>query len=105
MAHAFLVDQQVNNLTQCTLPAPPKVTQLRIVGDIREGNKIAISAIVSGGVEGASRVQWFKTNIPDESLGDANLEAISTAKISKVFITHLILQSSQVIYLWEAILA
>eukprot|EP00250_Pteridium_aquilinum_P019691 c24537_g1_i1 orf=188-5938(+) len=65
--------------------APPKVTQLRIVGDIREGNKIAISAIVSGGVEGASRVQWFKTNIPDESLGDANLEAISTAKISKAF--------------------
>lgn len=65
--------------------APPKVTQLRIVGDIREGNKIAISAIVSGGVEGASRVQWFKTKIPDESLGDANLEAISTAKISKAF--------------------
>ncbi|KAI5066288.1 hypothetical protein GOP47_0018912 [Adiantum capillus-veneris] len=65
--------------------APPKVTELRIVGDIREGNKIAISAIVSGGVEGASRVQWFKTSIPDESLGDANLEAISTAKISKAF--------------------
>ena len=40
--------------------------------------------MVSGGVEGASRVQWFKTNIPDESLGDANLEAISTSKVSKV---------------------
>ncbi|KAH7307676.1 hypothetical protein KP509_22G071800 [Ceratopteris richardii] len=65
--------------------APPKVTQLTIVGDIREGNKVAISAIVSGGVESASRVQWFKTSIPDESLGDANLEAISTAKISKAF--------------------
>lgn len=65
--------------------APPKVTQLRIVGDIREGNKIAISAIVSGGVEGASRVQWFKTSILDKSLGEANLEAISTAKISKAF--------------------
>lgn len=65
--------------------AAPKVTQLRIVGDIREGNKVAISAIISGGVEGASRVQWFKANIPDESLGDANLEAISTSKISKAF--------------------
>ncbi|MCO5613042.1 hypothetical protein L7F22_067316 [Adiantum nelumboides] len=75
----------VSAITGKVTLAPPKVTQLRIVGDIREGNKIAISAVVSGGVEGASRVQWFKTSIPDESLGDANLEAISTAKISKAF--------------------
>ena len=65
--------------------APPKVSQLRIVGDICEGSKVVISAIISGGVESASRVQWFKTKVRDEFLDDTNLEAISTLKISKVW--------------------
>lgn len=75
----------VSAITGKTYLAPPKVTQLRIIGDMREGNKVAISATVSGGIEAASRVQWFKAHSPDESLEDANLEAISTSKISKAF--------------------
>jgi hypothetical protein len=66
------------------LSAPPRVTQLRIVGDLREGNKVAISAIVSGGIEGTSRVQWFKTNSPDIRLDESGMEAISTSKVAKV---------------------
>jgi hypothetical protein len=88
---------QVDNILCMT--ATPKVSQLRIVGDICEGSKVAVSAMVSGGVEGASRVQWFKTNIPDESLGDANLEAISTAKVSKVGCNTCLCINSRLIHL------
>eukprot|EP00249_Psilotum_nudum_P024971 c29337_g1_i1 orf=404-6085(-) len=77
----------VSAITNKVLLAPPKVTQLRIIGDIIEGNKVAIDATVSGGLEGASRVQWFKTHYhdADSSFEDANLEAISTSKIAKAF--------------------
>lgn len=57
---------------------------MRIVGDVREGNKVAISAIVRGGVEGASRVQWFKTTFADLEPDESGMEAISTSRIAKV---------------------
>lgn len=72
-------------VTGKVLHAPPRVTQLRIVGDLREGNKVAISAIVSGGIEGTSRVQWFKTNSPDIGPDESSMEAISTSKVAKAF--------------------
>lgn len=71
--------------------APPKITELRVIGDLREGSKVAVSCCFVGGVEGASRVQWFKTKSP--LLGRVDeLEAISTSKVAKVrvpFCLHL----------------
>ncbi|KAH9288233.1 hypothetical protein KI387_032350, partial [Taxus chinensis] len=67
------------------LHAPPRVAQLRIVGDVREGNKVAISAMVRGRVEGASRVQWFKTTSADLEPDESGMEAISTSRIAKAF--------------------
>lgn len=54
-----------------------------MVGDLREGNKVTVTAIVTGGTEGSSRVQWFKTSSPKLN-GENGLEAISTSKIAKV---------------------
>lgn len=65
--------------------APPKVAQLKILGDIREGNIVSISASIVGGMEDASRVQWFKTMSAEGSFDDAFLEAISSSKVAKVF--------------------
>ncbi|XP_024515548.1 187-kDa microtubule-associated protein AIR9 [Selaginella moellendorffii] len=64
------------------LLAPPRILQLRLVGDMREGSKIVVSGIFIGGTEGASRVQWFKTDTPHNT---QNLEPISTSKIAKAF--------------------
>ncbi|XP_023003645.1 187-kDa microtubule-associated protein AIR9 [Cucurbita maxima] len=65
-------------------PAPPKVTNVKIVGDIRENGKITVTGTVTGGSEGSSRVQWFKTS---SSLLESfeGLEALSTSKIAKAF--------------------
>ena len=68
-------------LNFCFGSAPPKVTHLKIIGDIREGNVVSISANIVGGVEDVSRVQWFKS---DASVNEANLEAISSSKVAKV---------------------
>lgn len=64
-------------------PAPPKVTNLKIIGDLRENSKITASGIVTGGTEGSSRVQWFKTSSSTLE-GEKGLEALSTSKIAKV---------------------
>uniref|UniRef100_A0A803N0W9 Uncharacterized protein n=1 Tax=Chenopodium quinoa TaxID=63459 RepID=A0A803N0W9_CHEQI len=64
--------------------APPKVTNTRIVGELREGSKITVSGAVTGGTEGASRVQWFKTSSFTLS-GEDGLEALSMSKIAKAF--------------------
>ncbi|KAJ6832033.1 187-kDa microtubule-associated protein AIR9 [Iris pallida] len=71
-------------MTEIVKQAPPKVTNLKIIGDLREGNKVTVSAIVSGGTEGSSRVQWFKTSTPKFE-GEIGLEAVSTSKIAKAF--------------------
>lgn len=71
-------------MTEIVKQAPPKVNNLKIVGDLREGNKVTITAIVTGGTEGSSRVQWFKTSSPKLN-GENDLEAVSTSKIAKAF--------------------
>lgn len=63
--------------------APPKVTDLKIIGDVREGNKVTVAAVVTGGTEGASKVQWFKTK-SSKFVDEIDLEALSTSKIAKV---------------------
>ncbi|CAN1227773.1 187-kDa microtubule-associated protein AIR9 [Linum grandiflorum] len=64
--------------------APPKVSNVKIIGDLRENSKITVTGIVTGGTEGSSRVQWFKTT--SSTFDDENaLEALSTSKIAKAF--------------------
>ena len=50
---------------------------------MKEGNKISVTGVVTGGSEGSSRVQWFKAKSPNLD-GENGLEPISTSKISKV---------------------
>lgn len=71
------------NLFWVKTSALPRVSNLKIIGDVREGSKLSVSANVSGGTEGSSRVQWFKSsssNLEDKT----SLEALSTSKIAKV---------------------
>ncbi|XP_004488268.1 187-kDa microtubule-associated protein AIR9 isoform X2 [Cicer arietinum] len=63
--------------------APPKVTNIKIIGDLRENGKVTATGIVTGGTEGSSRVQWYKTY--SSTLDESNLEALSTSKIAKAF--------------------
>lgn len=63
--------------------APPKVTNVKIIGEIRENSKVTVIGIVTGGTEGSSRVQWFKT-VSSTLDGEKGLEALSTSKIAKV---------------------
>ncbi|KAF9608447.1 hypothetical protein IFM89_009813 [Coptis chinensis] len=64
--------------------APPSVTSLKIIGDLREGSKVTVTAIVSGGTEGSSRVQWFKTS-SSNLVAENFLEPLSSSEIAKVF--------------------
>ncbi|GMI70655.1 AUXIN-INDUCED IN ROOT CULTURES 9 [Hibiscus trionum] len=64
--------------------APPKVTNVKIIGDLRENSKITVTGNVTGGTEGSSRVQWFKT-ISSVLSGENELEAMSTSKVAKAF--------------------
>ncbi|KAK7328506.1 hypothetical protein VNO77_22615 [Canavalia gladiata] len=63
--------------------APPKVTDVKIIGDLRENSKVTATGIVTGGTEGSSRVQWYKTC--SSTLDENHLEALSTSKIAKAF--------------------
>lgn len=56
---------------------------MKIIGDIRENSKITVTGTVTGGSEGSSRVQWFKTSSSILESFDG-LEALSTSKIAKV---------------------
>ncbi|KAI4370946.1 hypothetical protein MLD38_019233 [Melastoma candidum] len=62
--------------------APPKVTNLKIIGDLRESSKITVAGQITGGTEAASKVQWFKSSSP-RLVSEDNLEALSTAKTAK----------------------
>ncbi|XWS55352.1 hypothetical protein CRYUN_Cryun10bG0167200 [Craigia yunnanensis] len=64
--------------------APPKVTNVKIIGDLRENSKVTVTGTVTGGTEGSSRVQWFKTNFSTLN-GENDLEAMSTSKVAKAF--------------------
>ncbi|CAN6203007.1 unnamed protein product [Urochloa humidicola] len=71
-------------LTDVVKKAPPKVFNLKIIGEAREGSKISASATVTGGTEGSSRVQWYKA-FSCEFKNEHELEALSTSKVSKTF--------------------
>ncbi|XP_072951631.1 187-kDa microtubule-associated protein AIR9-like [Typha angustifolia] len=71
-------------MTEIVKKAPLKVTNLKIVGDLREGNKVAVAATVIGGTEEFSWVQWFKTSA-SKLEGEHSLEALTTSKIAKAF--------------------
>lgn len=64
------------------LVAPPKITNLKIIGDLRENSKVTVTGTVTGGSEASSRVQWFKTI--SSTLNENGLEAMSASKIAKV---------------------
>ncbi|KAK4797344.1 hypothetical protein SAY86_029670 [Trapa natans] len=74
--------EPVSLVSQIVKPAPPKVTNVKIIGDLRENSKVTVMGIVTGGTEGSSKVQWFKTtsSILD---GENGLEALSSSKIAK----------------------
>ncbi|KAK9155120.1 hypothetical protein Sjap_002600 [Stephania japonica] len=71
-------------MTSIVKKAPPKASNLKIIGDIREGNKVTVAAVVTGGTEGFSRVQWFKTR-SSKIMEEDCLEALTTPKVAKAF--------------------
>lgn len=79
----LLLTSSCCNVCLCSIPAPPKVLNLKIIGDMRENSKVTASGVVTGGTEGSSRVQWFKTSF-STLVGEKGLEALSTSKIAKV---------------------
>lgn len=74
----------VSTISQIVKRAPPNVTNVKIIGELKEGSKVTVTGIVTGGTEGSSRVQWFKTSSPTFE-GENGLEALSTSKIAKAF--------------------
>ncbi|XP_019057902.1 PREDICTED: 187-kDa microtubule-associated protein AIR9, partial [Tarenaya hassleriana] len=64
--------------------APPKVTNIKLVGDLSENSKVMATGTVTGGSEGSSRVQWFKSSCSTLE-GEKFLEALSTSKVAKAF--------------------
>ncbi|TQD70518.1 hypothetical protein C1H46_043948 [Malus baccata] len=76
--------ESVSIRSQVVKPAPPKVIDLKIVGDLRENSKVTATGTVTGGTEGSSRVQWFKTSSSTLD-GEKGLESLSTSKIAKAF--------------------
>ncbi|KAL8461070.1 hypothetical protein ACS0TY_032523 [Phlomoides rotata] len=71
-------------VSQIVKQAPPKVTNLKIIGEIKEGSKVSVAGIVTGGTEVSSRVQWFKSSSSTFE-GEDGIEALSTSKIAKAF--------------------
>ncbi|CAM6071507.1 unnamed protein product [Sphagnum tenellum] len=62
----------------------PHTENLRILGDMKEGSKVAIGGIFA---EGASCVQWFKKSEPGAPAATEyeQLEALSSSKVAKTF--------------------
>ncbi|PON54757.1 LRR domain containing protein [Parasponia andersonii] len=76
--------ESVSVVSPVVKQAPPKVTNVKIIGEIKENSKVTVTGIVTGGTEGSSRVQWFKT-LSSTLDGEKGLEALSTSKIAKAF--------------------
>ncbi|PKA57004.1 hypothetical protein AXF42_Ash002308 [Apostasia shenzhenica] len=76
--------ESVSLMSEIVRKAPPKASNLKLVGELREGSKVTVSATVTGGNEGSCRVQWFKTSSFTFE-AEENLEAISSSKIAKTF--------------------
>ncbi|CAM8932942.1 unnamed protein product [Rhodiola kirilowii] len=74
----------VSVVSQAVKHAPPKVMNLKIIGDLKENSKVTVTGTVIGGTEGSSRVQWFKT-MSSAFTDENHLEAVSTSKIAKAF--------------------
>lgn len=74
--------ESVSVLSPKVKRAPPKVSQLKIIGDLRENSKITVTGCVTGGTEASSRVQWFKASSPTLD-GENGLEVLSASKIAK----------------------
>lgn len=74
----------VSIFSQIVKQAPPRVTNVKIIGDIREGSKVSVAGTVTGGTEASSRVQWFKTSSAIFE-GENDMEALSMSKIAKAF--------------------
>ncbi|XP_052188144.1 uncharacterized protein LOC127798577 isoform X3 [Diospyros lotus] len=64
---------------------PPKVTNLKIQGDLQVNNKIIITGTVIGGAEVASAVQWYKTTTTQLNIQNG-LEEISMSSTEKEFL-------------------
>ncbi|XP_044501875.1 187-kDa microtubule-associated protein AIR9-like isoform X2 [Mangifera indica] len=64
---------------------PPKATNVKIHGDLKENNKITIIADVNGGVEVVSVVQWYKTTTIELDIQNG-LEEISMCTTEKEFL-------------------
>ncbi|ESQ52069.1 hypothetical protein EUTSA_v10016130mg [Eutrema salsugineum] len=79
-----LEGEPLSTLSSAVKPAPPKVTDVKIVGDLRENSKVTLTGTVTGGTEGSSRVQWFKSSCSILEGGN-NLEELSTSKVAKSF--------------------
>lgn len=71
-------------MSQIVKPAPPKVMSVKIIGELKEGSKVTVTGIVTGGTEASSRVQWFKTSSSTFEV-EKNLEVLSASKIAKAF--------------------
>ncbi|KAL0442455.1 UNVERIFIED_CONTAM: microtubule-associated protein AIR9 [Sesamum latifolium] len=71
-------------VSQTVKQAPPRVTNIKIIGELKEGSKVTVTGIVTGGMEASSRVQWFKTSSSTFE-GENGLEPLSTSKIAKGF--------------------
>lgn len=76
--------KSLSTVSQIVKQAPPKVTNVKIVGELKEASKVTVTGIVTGGTEGSSRVQWFKTT-SETFEGENGLEALTTSKIAKAF--------------------
>ncbi|KAG2296584.1 hypothetical protein Bca52824_043253 [Brassica carinata] len=76
--------EPLSTLSSVVKPAPPKVKDVKIVGDLRENSKLTVTGTVTGGTEGSSRVQWFKSSCSIIE-GSNNLEELSTSKVAKSF--------------------
>ncbi|KAH0932660.1 hypothetical protein HID58_009777 [Brassica napus] len=79
-----LEGEPLSTLSSVVKPAPPKVKDVKIVGDLRENSKLTVTGTVTGGTEGSSRVQWFKSSCSILE-GSNNLEELSTSKVAKSF--------------------
>ncbi|XP_065846855.1 187-kDa microtubule-associated protein AIR9 [Euphorbia lathyris] len=76
--------ESVSTVSHVVKQAPPKVTNVKLIGDMKENSKVTVTGIVTGGTEGCSRVQWFKTR--SSTFDNENgLEAMSASKIAKAF--------------------
>lgn len=76
--------ESMSIVSEVVKSAPPRATNVRIVGELRENSKVTVTGTVTGGTEGSSRSQWFKTSSPTLDI-ENGLETLCTSKIAKGF--------------------